>query len=411
MAPSVVIGYYRCRAARHEDNNGDAGRFQMLLRRGVMAALALAVLALAASETATAQNAAPAKPPRFDVFTIAPVPVDVTAANAAAARDQAIVEGESHAFDLLMQRLTLAADRSRLPKVGTNELNNVVQGFEVAHERRSGVRYLADFTVHFRADAVRQYLRQAGIAFAETVSKPLIVLPVLHDGDRLALWEDPNPWRDAWSNANPVIGLVPLVRPIGELEDVQAIDAEAAVKGDDARLQAIAQRYGDDDVLVTQATLKTDGPQHVVDVNSTRYTPGQPGTEQSWVGTTTANPGESDADLLGRAVLATVAQVEDAWKAANILNFSQSGTLTARVPAASLEDWVAVRDRLAGIPAVRSSRLVSLDREEARVEIHYVGDASQLRTALAQRDLELSGDDPDWVLQRHSTAAAEPAPH
>jgi hypothetical protein len=411
MAPSIVIGYYRFRAARHEDNNGDAGRFQMLLRRGVMAALAFAVLALAASETAAAQTAALAKPPRFDVFTIAPVPVDVTAANAAAARDQAIVEGESHAFDMLMQRLTLAADRSRLPKVGTNELNNVVQGFEVAHERRSGVRYLADFTVHFRADAVRQFLRQAGVAFAETVSKPLIVLPVLHDGDRLALWDDPNPWRDAWANANPVIGLVPLVRPLGELEDVQAIDGDAAVKGDDARLQAIAQRYGNDDVLVTQATLKTDGPQHAVDVSSTRYTPGQPGTEQTWVGTTTANPGESDADLFGRTVLATVAQVEEAWKAANILNFGQSGTLTARVPASSLEDWVAVRDRLAAIPAVRSSRLVSLDREEARVEIHYVGDASQLRTALAQRDLELSGDDPDWVLQRHSTSAAAPAPH
>ncbi len=411
MAPSVVIGYYRFRAARHEDNNGDAERFQMLLKRGLMAALALAVLALAAPETAAAQTAAPTKPPRFDVFTVAPVPVDVTAANAAAARDQAIVEGESHAFDMLMQRLTLAADRSRLPKVGTNELNQVVQGFEVAHERRSGVRYLADFTVHFRADAVRQFLRQAGIGFAETVSKPLIVLPVLHDGDRTALWEDPNPWRDAWTNANPVIGLVPLVRPIGELEDVQAIDADAAVKGDDARLQAIAQRYGDGDVLVTQATLKTDGPQHVVDVSSTRYTPGQPGTEQTWVGTTAANSGESDADLFGRAVLAAVAQVEEAWKAANILNFSQSGTLTARVPATSLEDWITVRDRLAASPAVRSSRLVSLDREEARVEIHYVGDATQLRTALAQRDLELSGDDPDWVLQRHSTAAAAPAPH
>jgi hypothetical protein len=273
------------------------------------------------------------------------------------------------------------------------------------------VRYLADLTVHFRADAVRQFLRQAGIPFAETVSKPLIVLPVLHDGDRLALWEDPNPWRDAWTNANPVIGLVPLVRPIGELEDVQAIDADAAVKGDDAHLQAIAQRYGDDDVLVTQATLKTDGPQHVVDVSSTRYTPGQPGTEQSWVGSIAANPGESDADLFGRAVLATVAQVEEAWKAANVLNFSQSGTLTARVPASSLEDWITVRDRLAAIPAVRSSRLVSLDRQEARVEIHYVGDPSQLRTALAQRDLDLSGDDPNWVLQRHSTSAAAPAPH
>ncbi|HZB90158.1 MAG TPA: DUF2066 domain-containing protein, partial [Stellaceae bacterium] len=341
-----------------------------------------------------------------DVFTVSPVPVDVTAASAAAARDQAIVEGENAAFDMLMQRLTFAEDRSKLPKVDQNALNELVQGFEVANERRSPVRYLADLTVHFRADAVRQFLRQAGIRFAETVSKPLVVLPVMHDGDRLALWDDPNPWRDAWNNATLVSGLVPLVRPLDDLGDVQAIDGPAAVKGDDDRLQAIAHRYGDDDVLVTQATLKTDTTPHSVDVSSTRYSPGLPGTEQTWVSTTAANPGESDADLLGRAVSVTMAQVEEAWKAANMLDFSQSGTLTARVPATSLQDWVSVRDRLAAIPAVRSSRLVSLDRAEAWVEIRYVGDAAQLRTALAQRDLELSGNDPDWVLQPLSASAA-----
>jgi hypothetical protein len=65
-----------------------------------------------------------------------------------------------------------------------------------------------------------------------------------------------------------------------------------------------------------------------------------------------------------------------------------------------------VRDRLAGIPAVRASRLVSLGRDGARVEIRYVGDPSQLRLALAQRDLDLEGGEPDWVLQRRSAGEA-----
>jgi Uncharacterized protein conserved in bacteria (DUF2066) len=375
----------------------------MLLRRDLAAALAALFLLFVAPTLALAQT--PPKP--FDVFTVSPVPVDATAASAAAARDEAIVQGESRAFDMLMQRLTLSTDRSRLPQVGPSQLNDLVQGFEVAHERRSDVRYLADFTVHFRADAVRQMLRQAGVGFAEQVSKPVIVLPVLHDGDRLALWDDPNPWRDAWSSAAAVTGLVPVVRPLGEIEDVQAIDAEQAAKGDAAALQAISRRYDGDDVLVTQATLKSDGAQHAVDVTTTRYAPDLPGTEQTWVTSTTANPGESDADLLSRAVTDTINQVEEAWKSANILDFRETGTLTARVPATSLQDWLSVRDRLAAIPAVRASRLVSLDRSEARVEIRYVGSADQLRTALAQRNLELGGSDPDWVLQ--SVTAAPPA--
>jgi hypothetical protein len=393
MAPSTVIGYDRRLAARHVDNTGDAERIQMLLRRAIV--VLAAALALAAAAPALAQQAKPAT-----VFTVTPVPVDVTADSAAAARDQAIVQGESHAFDMLMQRLTMRADQSRLPKITPDQLNELVQGFEVAHERRSSVRYLADFTVYFHADAVRQLLRGAGIGFAETASKPVVVLPVLHDGDRVTLWEDPNPWRDAWTSASIPPGLVPFVRPLGDLGDVQAIDGDAAAKGDNDKLQAVSQHYDNDDVLVTQATLKTDGAQHELDISSTRYSPSLPGSEQTWVTTTTATAGESDA------VLDTAAQVEDAWKAANILDLGQSGVLTATVPAPTLQDWVTVRDRLAAIPAVRSAQLVALDRGQATVEIHYVGDPDQFRTALTQRDLELGGSDPNWVLQRRSVPAA-----
>jgi hypothetical protein len=375
----------------------------MLLRRW-FAALA-AVVATLAAVAAAAQPRADATKPRADLFTVSPVPVDATAANASAARDLAIAEGEQQAFRMLMDRLTQPNDRARVPKVTLAQLNDLVQGFEVANERRSGVRYLADYTFHFRPEAVRQFLRRAGIAFAETPSKPLIVLPVLHALGRSLLWDDPNPWREAWANTKSASGLVPLVRPFGDLDDVQAIDADTAAQGDDAGLRAVAKRYGDGDVLVTQATLKIDGGQHIVDVTSTRYTPGVAGVEQTWVSSTTANPGESDADAMGRAVAATQAQVEEAWRLANTLDTNQSGTLLARVPAASLQEWVAVRDRLSGMAAVRSSRLLALDREGARIEIRFIGDAMQLRLALAQRDLELSGNDPDWVLQRRSGAA------
>ncbi len=200
-------------AVRHGDNNGDTERLAMLVRLG----LAAAVLAFLLLHRAVGEGAVP---PRGDVFTVTPVPVDVTAGNAAAARDQAVGEGEQQAFQLLLARLTLAADRGRLPKASVAQLNELVQGFEVAHERRSGVRYLADFAVHFRAEAIRQLLRKAGIGFAETMSKPLVILAVLHDGERTVLWDDPNPWRDAWANIKPPLGLVPLVRPVGELGDV-----------------------------------------------------------------------------------------------------------------------------------------------------------------------------------------------
>jgi hypothetical protein len=288
-------------------------------------------------------------------------------------------------------------------------LNQVIIGFEVANERRSTVHYLADYTFHFRADVVEQLLRDRGVPFAETVSKPVVVLPVLEAGGRPMLWDDPNPWRDAWTRAKPPQGLVPVQVPLGEVEDVSAIDGAKADAGDDARLQAISANYDHADVLVTRATVHPDGSG--VDVSTTRFVPGSPGGEQSWVASYTANQGESQQDLLVRATAGTVAQVNDAWKQANMLDYSQTATLTVAVPADDLNSWLAVRRRLAATTAVRSSQLLSLDRHGARIELHYVGSPDQLRVGLAQNNLSLSGSDPDWVLQQGGNTLRDmPAP-
>lgn len=372
----------------------------MAMGRGIFLGLVLAFVLVGPVLAAGPSN------PGADVFTVT-VPVDATAANAAAARDAARAEGQRHAYTILLDRLTLAADRNRLPPPTDATLNEVTVGYEVANERNSGVRYLADYTFHFRPDAVRSLLRQAAIPFADTPSKPVVVLPVLTGGPTPLLWEDPNPWRDAWTNNPPPFGgLVPIVVPYGELDDIQAIDAEAALKGDPASLQAISKRYGGADVLVAQATLAAGNGPDSVAVKATRYDAAQTLAPQSWDNTYAAGTGESDADLFAAAVAGTARVVEDAWKTANIIQFGHVATMVVRVPLDSLRSWVTVRDRLTGIPAIAGSELQSLDRDAAHVTLHYYGDPNQLRVALAQRDLELTGSDPDWMLELQPATAA-----
>src|SRR2546430_1485791 len=85
---------------------------------------------------------------------------------------------------------------------------------------------------------------------------------------------------------------------------------------------------------------------------------------------------------------------------------------TAAAPAVPLSDgladWLTVRDRLKGVPIVRRSDVVTIGRQAARVEIHYLGDAARLRLALAQRDLVLDGGEDNWTL-RPRGGVAQPA--
>lgn len=119
-----------------------------------------------------------------------------------------------------------------------------------------------------------------------------------------------------------------------------------------------------------------------------------------------AGEGEDEEALFARAVEGVAAAVEEAWKRENLLYFGQEGTLAVAVPLRSIEDWVAVRDRLVGLAAVRRADLVALNRSEARLELRYVGDPAQLKLALAQRDLVLDESGTGWVLRRRGSPQA-----
>jgi hypothetical protein len=50
------------------------------------------------------------------------------------------------------------------------------------------------------------------------------------------------------------------------------------------------------------------------------------------------------------------------------------------------------------VPGIRRVDLLSLSRQEAKIEIRYVGSPDLLKSSLAQADLDLDGADPDWRL-------------
>jgi hypothetical protein len=355
------------------------------VRRSLLAAV-LAALATAAGAQAP------------DVFEVKGVAVDVTAETAAQAREQALAEGEGVAFRRLLERLTLRADHSRLPKPAPREVSAYVKDFAVAEEKTSAVRYLARLNYRFQAGPVRRLLMDGGVPFAETPSKRVLVLPVYQAAGALLLWDDPNPWREAWKAVPPLDGLVPLALPLGDLADIAAIGAEQAVKGDARRLNAVAARYGAGDAMVAHGLLgisaRLGRPE--LEVFVTRY--GTALQEQTIVKSFSAAEGEEIDGLLGRAAQELARQVEDNWKKDNLLQFETSAVAAAKVPIRRLKDWLEVRKRLSGVAVVRRVDMILISLDEVRINIHYFGAAEQLVLALEQADLVMSAEGGEWVL-------------
>src|SRR5215469_10826287 len=172
----------------------------------------------------------------------ATVKVDATAENTAAARELARIDGQRRALAAVLERLSGSSDAAKPPKLDDKTITDMVDSFEVANERMSAVRYIADYTFHFKPSKVRRLVRVVEPAALDTAAKgpaeggvksagegngqPIVVLPVYKDGD-LTLWDDPNPWRAAWAQ-RPGSEPGRLLLPLGDANDLAAIDAGQA---------------------------------------------------------------------------------------------------------------------------------------------------------------------------------------
>ena len=277
----------------------------------------------------------------------------------------------------------------------------------------SAVRYLADYTFHFRPSKVRRLVHTSESTAAEAANrpavesggKPFIVLPVYKDSARTVLWDDPNAWREAWGQRSADSGAIRLTVPLGDASDLAIIDAGRAEAGKPDALTAIAQRNGGDEAIVALATARREGDKLVgLDLSIKRYLSGR--LSDTHGTTLDANPGENADDFLKRAVETIAGEIASGSKKSPAPRSDQQAILAASVPIGSIGEWVRVRDRLATVPAIRRVDLLSFNRHEARIQIKYVGSSDQLRSGLAEVDLGLDGTDPIWRLQLSGATGA-----
>lgn len=363
------------------------------------------VFALLAAGTVSAWAQTAGRSGAFDPFTVSAVAVDKTAQSAAAARADAIAEGQRVALQLLIKRLAAKPASDRIAATVTAaRAAELVRDFDIAEEKSSGVRYIAKLNVRFKPDAVRAMLRAEGAPFAETASRPLVVVPVYEGGGGApTLWDNPNPWREAWNAKLPRDGLVPMILPAGDPSDAGTIKAEQARDGDSVKLRALAAKYNAGGTLVPVAKLDASGE---VQVTSTRL--GATGAPQTVVERFKPSPGESREALLQRAADSVATQIEERWKQDNLLRVGGSEqALEADVPFGSLREWVEIRSRLGRVAQVRRSDVRAISKRDAHVIVYYVGDEAQLTQALAQLDLRLETQGEGRTLR---LAAPLPAP-
>jgi hypothetical protein len=328
---------------------------------------------------------APAYP---DLYTISAQRIDATAGSAILARDVAMAQGRMDAWTKLYRRFTAAAQWGKQPQLADAQLLRLVRSFEVGGERRSTTRYLADVTYHFNPAAVRLVLRQANIPYTETRSKPALVIPII-DGKS---FDAGNPWAMVWKEPAFLEGLVPLIPVMGDGEDQAVLSREDLLQLDWMAFEPLVAKYDAGEVVLAIASEDGNTLQ-VIEVTQTARQASAFGFAQS--------------DFMADAN-AVADKVAESWKGRTSVDFGTRGRLTADVQFDSLAQWARIRAQLRAVRAVSNVDVVGIASNEAEISVSYFGRVEQLRDAMAQQSLVLSGPPQGYAIEfgRASAAAA-----
>ena len=316
-----------------------------------------------------------------DLYTVAGVHVDASAASSAEALNLAIAQGRPRAWQILYRRLTRQQDWTRQPPLDAPSLVRLSRGYTPANERRSTTRYVADVTYIFNPDAVARVLRDANVAFTQTVVRPILLVP-------MSPGFNTGPWAQAFSAPNLRDSVVPFSLPTAaDASDLTPLNFDAAGWNDVA---SAAGRAKVTEVALVQAVYANGK----VTVNIRRLgqseTPSKTSVDVPLLQTvSTTYPA---------AAQAAVGAMDDLWKSRAVVNINARGTLTADVKVDSLNQWGAIQTALSGVDNVTNVQVVAMNLGYARLSIAYLGTQDQLRDGMNEQGLALSGRGGQWII-------------
>jgi hypothetical protein len=336
-----------------------------------------------------------------DVFSIRGVEVNEKASSELTAKKQALAVGQREALRRVLRRITLVGDHTRLPQVTDELVAQLIRDFAVSEEKIGGGRYLAKLSVRFKPDAVRTLLQQREIPFAETARLPMVVLPVMIQGQSKLLWDEPNPWFDLWGEIAEPDGLVPLLMPNRELSDVAIVSADQALAGDRERLAKIAEKYNAQGAVIPSAEFTFNKTSKVRRAEIKLITFTETAGAVRAASAYESQPGMSAEEFRKQVATVIVRQLQEDWKTANLLTGAGTNSLVALIPVTKLQQWLAIRERLQQVATIKHIGINRMSIRETVVTIQFHGDTEQLKVALAQQNLALDyrSEENSWTLQ------------
>lgn len=334
------------------------------------------------------------------VFAVPGVSVDVTAPDAASAKNQALVDAQMKAFVQLAERIGSPELVQEVSKYETKQVLPYLKSLSIEEEAITPGRYQGKLTVRFLPEKIRKLYGEFGVDVAADQGPSFLVLPVWTSDGVQVLWGD-TPWQQAFKALNAQQSAIPLFVPLGDTEDRSTLSVTDVINGDRVKLEALRRRYDAAVVVVAYGEAAEGGVRGMLSGDSPL---GRLNFDKVYV----AESGTLE-DSAALAAQRFHAVMVEKWKADGAKTASISGgmgedgqgnTISVSVPFAGPSEWNGLRSRILSTPGILGLDVSTLAGDGAVVNLSYSGTLDEMQLSLQATGLQLAQVGGVWVVSQ-----------
>lgn len=317
------------------------------------------------------------------------------------AQEKAIDYAKKRAFFLTLSRIAPERAEAIAKSLTSEQINSIVRGYELMNEKITPDNpnaYLAQYKVSVSEPMIRRLLAQEGESVNE--ANPMLILPVLREGDSLMLWEDENQWRKVWNNTALESGEGILIVPYGDPNDLLAVSAATVLSAGFAALKPMADRYGAGEVVIVEAALvKQQSPQGV-GLLLRRLGEGVDKTKSLYFEVDSQNQtAESLLPMAARAAATQLKEIARTYQGNQLRRVANAKKLQLRAEFTRLDEWVRIKNKLESLTRVVELHIGQIGTDHANATLLYETTPEMMADIMRASGLFLTQGKDEWVVR------------
>ncbi len=245
-----------------------------------------------------------------------------------------------------------------------------VSGYSIENEKFTQDKYSALVTVNFDKQKIEQLLTGKKVDYFLKKGPRTLLIPLVKFKDRLILWDDPNPWFDAWLRRPLDSNLTEFILPSGEVDDLITLNAEEAESLKYYKIKNLTSKYSAEEALVLIVNLFETNNKYSFNLEAYN------GLKQEQIslqqlGAKSSNKLNEDLLLLANKF---ADNYDDMWVKKNIDRIGNNTILYINVYYQNFNEWIKIKNFLKKNNLVKYFKVTSLSYEKADIELSVLSE-------------------------------------